>query len=65
MRAGLGVIISNKCGEPTTEGDPMLDLAVGSVSEFGEKLTFEGSCVRYAYHLDCWDGMEEIENRSS
>jgi len=45
MIARLGVIISCKCGEPTTEGDPMLDLAEGSVSGFGEELTFEGSCV--------------------
>jgi len=25
--------------------------------------TFQGSCVRYACHLGCWDSFEEIENK--
>jgi len=33
--------------------------------ESNEELTFQGSCVRYACHLNCWDGIEEIESTVS
>lgn len=31
----------------------------GVITEAGEELDFQGSCVRYACYLDCWDGVEE------
>ena len=63
MEAHLGVTTCDKCGKPMEKGQPILVIAEGSITESGEELTFQGSCVRYACHLDCWDGFEEIENK--
>jgi len=59
MEACLGVTTCDKCGEPMERGQPILVIAEGSITEAGEELAFEGSCVRYACHLDCWDGVGE------
>jgi hypothetical protein len=45
------------------KGQPVLVIAEGNVTESGEELNFQGSCVRYVCHFDCWDGVEEIENK--
>jgi len=58
LRAHLGVIICDKCREPMKGGQPILVIAEGNITESGDELTFEGSCVRYACHLDCWDRAE-------
>ncbi len=62
MKARLGVTTCDKCGKPMKEGQPILVIAEGSISESNDELSFEGSCVRYACHLDCWDGVEELTN---
>jgi len=36
-----------------------LIIAEGVITESGDELDFRGSGVRYACHLDCWDGVEE------
>lgn len=59
MEARLGVTTCDKCGEPMKEGQPILVIAEGSISESNDELSFDGSCVRYACHLNCWDGVEE------
>jgi hypothetical protein len=41
------------------KGQPVLVIAEGNITESGNELTFQGSCVRYACHLNCWDGVEE------
>ena len=61
MEARLGVITCDKCGEPMKEGQKILIINEGETKESGEELDFEGSCVRYACHLKCWDGVEEME----
>lgn len=61
LQARLGVATCDKCGKPTEKEQPVLLIAEGSISESAEDLTFQGSCVRYACHLDCWDGIEEAE----
>jgi len=61
MGACLGVTTCDKCGNPMEQGQPILIVAEGNTTESGEELTFQGSCVRYACHLDCWDGTEEEE----
>jgi len=60
MEARLGITKCDKRGNLVEEEQPILVIAEGSVAESGEGLTFCGSCIRYACHLDCWDGFEEI-----
>ncbi len=33
------------------------------VAEADEELNFQGSCIRYACHLDWWSGVEEDEGK--
>ena len=59
MEARLSVTTCDKCGELMEKGQNMLVVAEGVITKSGEELDFQGSCVRYACHLDCWDGVEE------
>ena len=59
MEACLGVTTCDKCGEPMNKGQNVLIVAEGAITKSGDELDFQGSCVRYACHLDCWDGVEE------
>lgn len=59
MQAHLGVTSCDKCGDPMKQGENVLVVAEGVVTELDDELDFQGSCVRYACHLDCWDGVEE------
>ena len=63
MEAHLGVITCDKCGDPMKYGENILVVAEGMVAKSGDELDFQGSCVRYACHLYCWDGVEENEER--
>jgi len=65
MEARLGVTTCDKCGEPMKEGQPVLVIAEGNITESGDELTFQGSCVRYACHLNCWDSFEEKEDQKT
>lgn len=59
MEAHLGVITCDKCGGLMKKGQNVLVVAEGAITEAGDELDFQGSSVRYACHLDCWDGVEE------
>ena len=59
MEAKLGVTTCDKCQEPMTKGQPVIIITEGNITKSDDTLTFDGSCVRYACHLDCWDGVEE------
>jgi len=59
MEAHLGVTTCDKCGELMEKGQGVLVIAEGIIAEADEELTFHGSCIRYACHLSCWDGVEE------
>lgn len=61
MEARLGVTTCDKCGKPMENGQPILVLAEGKIMESNDELAFQGSCIRYACHLGCWDGVEEVE----
>ena len=61
MEAHLGVTTCDKCGEPMKKGQNIVVVAEGVIMKSGEELDFQGSCVRYACHLDCWDGVEETK----
>ena len=59
MEARLGVTTCDKCGEPMKKGKNVLVVAEGDITKSGDELDFQGSCIRYACHVDCWDGVEE------
>jgi hypothetical protein len=61
MEARLGVFTCAKCGEPLRRNQPVVVIGEGWIRGPKRKslVTFWGSCVRYACHLDCWDGTEE------
>jgi ribosomal protein S26 len=59
IEAHLGVITCDKCGELMEKGQNVLVVAEGKIINSNNEIDFEGSCVRYACHLDCWDGIEE------
>jgi len=59
MEARLGITTCDKCGEPMKKGKNVLVVAEGDITKSGDELDFQGSCVRYACHVDCWDGVEE------
>jgi hypothetical protein len=59
MEAKLGVTTCDKCREPMTKGQPVIIITEGNITKSDDTLTFDGSCARYACHLDCWDGVEE------
>lgn len=63
MEARLGITKYDKRGNLVEEEQPILVIAEGSITELAEELAFQGSCIRYACHLDCWGGVEEIESR--
>lgn len=60
MQAHLGVTTCDKCRESIEKDQPILVIAEGNIAESDDELNFQGSCVRYACHLDCWDDIEEI-----
>jgi hypothetical protein len=59
MEAKLGVTTCDKCQKPMTKEQSVLIIAEGNITKADDALTFDGSCVRYACHLNCWDGAEE------
>jgi len=61
MEALLGVTTCDKCGELMEKGQNVLVVAEGMVVNSNNEIDFQGSSVRYACHLDCWDGVEENE----
>lgn len=61
MGARLGVTTCDIYGKAMQKGQPILVIAEGSITESAEELAFQGSCMRYACYLDCWDGIEEAD----
>lgn len=62
VQACLGVITCDKCNEPMEKGQKIIIIAEGTIAgEEDDLLAFQGNQVRYACHLDCWDGVEEDE----
>jgi hypothetical protein len=59
MEAKLGVTTCDKCGEPMAKDQTVIIISEGSITKSNDTLTFDGSCVHYAYHRDCWDRVEE------
>ena len=61
MSIYLGVKTCDKCGELMKKEQNILVVAEGVITKSGDELDFQGSCVRYACHVDCWDGNIDME----
>lgn len=59
MEAHLGVTTCDKCGKLMEKGQKIIVIEEGVITRSEDDLDFEGASVRYACHLDCWDGIEE------
>jgi hypothetical protein len=62
MKARLGVTTCDVCQQPMTKDERVMIVVEGSITESGDILTFDGSCVHYACHFDCWDILEKNRN---
>lgn len=59
MEARLGVITCDKCQQPMIKKQEILVIAESSVIRSDDDLTVKGFSVRYACHLNCWNGIED------
>ena len=61
MEVHLSVFTCDKCGEVMDRDQPILIIAEGIIVDVDsyEMMAVQGSSVRYACHLDCWNGIEE------
>ncbi len=59
MYASLSVVTCDKCGEPMEKGQKTVTITEGTIAKANDELDFEGSGVRYACHLTCWDNVED------
>lgn len=63
MEAKLGIPTCDKCGKPMKRNHEVIVIADGWIRgpKHDDLINFWGSCVRYACHRTCWDGIEEGE----
>jgi hypothetical protein len=61
MEAKLVVTTCDKCQKLMIESQPIIIITEGNITKSDDALTFDGSCVYYACHRDCWDGIAEID----
>lgn len=63
MEASLGIHTCDKCGKALKRDEQVVIVAEGWIRGPKQKdlITFWGSCVKYACHLDCCEGMEDNE----
>lgn len=59
MEVCLGVTTCDKCGKIMEKDQKIIVIEEGVITRSEDDLDFEGSSVRYACHLDCWDGVAE------
>ena len=57
--AVLDVTTCDKCDKPMEKGQNILVITEGTIANSNDELDFEGSGVRYACHLGCWDNIED------
>jgi hypothetical protein len=48
----------DKCGEPMEKGQKIVTIGLSSVTKTNSELETPEPEIRYACHLDCWDGVE-------
>jgi len=58
MEMILGVTTCDKCGEPMKVGQNIVTIGLSAVARESCELEVPEPEIRYACHLDCWDGVE-------
>ena len=61
MEASLGIHTCDKCGKPMRRNQQVVVVSEGWIRgpKHKDLITFWGSCIKYACHLKCWNGIEE------
>jgi len=57
----LGVTTCDKCGAPMKTGGKIVIIGLSTVTNTNTELEVPDTEVRYACHLDCWDGNIDME----
>ena len=58
MEMILGVTTCDKCGALMKTGQKILVMGLSTVADAKSELEVPEPEIRYACHLDCWDGAE-------
>ena len=58
MKMILGVTTCDKCGEPMKVEHNIVIIGLSTVARKNCELEISEAEIRYACHLDCWDGVE-------
>jgi hypothetical protein len=58
MKMILGVTTCDKCGKPMKKGQKIVTIGLSTVDKECCELETPEPEIRYACHLDCWDGVE-------
>ena len=58
MEMILGITTCDKCGEPMKAGQNIVTVGLSAVARENCYLEVPEPEIRYACHLDCWDGVE-------
>jgi len=58
MEAHLGVTTCDKCGATMKRGQNIVIIGLSTVANTNSELEVPDPEIRYACHLDCWDGVE-------
>lgn len=63
MKAKLGVTTCDRCGQLMNKNDRIMIVVEGNITSAGDILTFDGSCVHFAYHFDCYSELEQNDTK--
>ncbi len=58
MDVCLGVTTCDKCREPMKTGQKIVIIGLSTVTNTNSELEVPEPEIRYACHLNCWDGIE-------
>ena len=58
MEMILGVTTCDKCGTPMKTEQNIVIIGLSTVANTNSELEVPDLEIRYACHLDCWDGVE-------
>jgi len=62
MEMILGVTTCDKCGASMKAGQDIVTIGLSTVTSENSEIATPEPEIRYACHLDCWGGVEELDN---